>query len=180
MNSLQSPALISRPAEPVAPGLAVDVSGLAVLMVAIGVAGLAGALVLPAADWPASQGRFSALAGFLIVVGLGLGLRMNWARCAAAGMFAYAIYAQLSERWLQSEVLQLFVDSLRGVHDAGAGALASGAADLPPASASAAGLGLALCFAFGWFMVRLISAPVCAEFQRGAQRASGESRPRKA
>ncbi len=143
---------------------AVAVSGLAVLMVAVGVAALAGSWVLPAAELAPWQVRFVGLAGMLIVVGLGLWHRMNWARCAAIGMFAYVICAQLSSRWLQSEVLALFVDSLRGVHDAGAAPLVSLGEVLPPASASAAGLGLVLCLALGCFIAHLLSAPVRAEF----------------
>ena len=143
---------------------AVAVSGLALLMVAAGVAALAGSWVLPAADLAIWQVRLVGLASLLVVVGLGLWHRMNWARCAAIGMFAYVIYAQLNGRWLQSEVLGLFIDSLRGVHDAGAAPLASLGDGLPPASASAASLGLALCVALGWFITHLLSAPVRAEF----------------
>lgn len=144
---------------------AVVVSGLAVLMVVVGVVALAGSWVLPAADLALWQVRLVGLACLLIVVGLGLWHRLNWARCAAIGMFACVIWAQLNGRWLQSKVLGLFIDSLRGVHDAGAVPAASLGDVLPPASASAAGLGLAFCVALGWFIVQLLSTPVRAEFR---------------
>jgi hypothetical protein len=170
MNILPLPVVRTRAAEPARLGVAADVSGLALLMVLTGLVALAGSVVLPAAGLPALQGRFAGLACLLIVVGAGLWQRMNWARCAASGMFAYAIYAQLTSRWLESDVLRLFIDSLRGVHDTNLLALdplpAGAMAVLPPASASAAGLGLALCLALAWFLGRLLSAPVRAEFGR--------------
>jgi hypothetical protein len=141
-----------------------DVSGMAVLMVTVGVAALIGSWVFQAADLAELQGGFFGLVSLLIVVGLGLWHRMNWARCSAIVLFAYVIYAQMSSRWLQSDVPGLFIDSLRGVHDGGVAPTMSLSQMLPAASTSAAGLGLALCLALGWFMARLMSTPVRAEF----------------
>lgn len=152
-----------RHARSVSDGLAADVSGLAALMVVVGTVALAGGQLLPAVAFSGLQVRFFGLASLLIVIGLGLLLRVNWARCSAIGLFASVICAQMSSRWLQSDMPGLFIDSLRGVHASGA-PVVSLSDVLPPASASAAGLGLALCVALGWFMARLLSAPVRAEF----------------
>jgi hypothetical protein len=153
-----------HPAMSCASSRATDVSALAVLMVAVGVVALMGSWVLPAAALSVLQVRFVALAGLLIVAGMGLWCRMNWARCGVIGVFAAVIGAQLQGRWLQSDVPALLIDSLRGVHDTGVLPVVSLNELLPPASASAAGLGLALCVVLGGFIARLLSASVRAEF----------------
>jgi hypothetical protein len=162
----EHPSTTSRPvrhARRASEGPAADVSGLAALMVGVGAVALVGSQVLPEVALSGLQVRFFGLASLSIVIGLGLLLRVNWARYSAIGLFASVIYAQMSSRWLQSDLPGLFIDSLRGVHASGAPVVSLSDA-LPPASASAAALGLAFCLALGWFMARLQSAPVRAEF----------------
>jgi hypothetical protein len=138
-----------------------DISALAWTLLLIGLAALAGALVLP--DRPS---MLAPLSGALALVGLGLMRRAAWSRSAAIVLFAALIHGQLSRRSLESDLLQPFIESLRGVHDAShAGGLLVTAATPTTLGLAGAVCGALLCLAMGCFVVRLASHAARTEFE---------------
>jgi hypothetical protein len=137
----------------------IDVLGMS--MVIGGGLGMAGVLVSPQlAGQTWLTARTMALSGLLVVTGLGLLMRYNWARRFAAGAMIYAIYAQLSRRWMQSDVVQAWMSCVQG------GSLNEpvppGA--LPPLSPDGALLSLVVCMVLASMVRLLLSAQSRGEF----------------
>ncbi|MEY4751988.1 MAG: hypothetical protein RIQ60_4202 [Pseudomonadota bacterium] len=132
----------------------------ALLMIGGGL-GMSGALVSPElADQAWLLVRTLSLGGLMVVVALGLFARHDWARKFLAGAMLYAVYAQLSRRWMQSDVVQAWLScvqgkSLRAPIPAG---------DLPPLSPETALLSLFVCLALLGLTRLLLSARLRAEF----------------
>jgi hypothetical protein len=126
-----------------------------------GIFGMAGALVSPqlaGQSWLLV--RTLALGGLMVIVGLGLLLRHDWARRFAAGAMMYAIYAQLSRRWMQSDVVQAWLSCAQG--DSLREPVAAG--DLPPLSPEVALISLMVCLVLAGLTRRLLSARMLSEF----------------
>ncbi|RZS58055.1 hypothetical protein [Sphaerotilus mobilis] len=142
-----------------------DISALAWTLLLIGLAALAGALVLP--DRPP---MLAPMAGALALVGLGLLRRAPWSRTTAIALFAALIHGQLSRRWLESDLIHPFIDALSGVHHASA-AMPMLSAPVVSSSLGLAGAvsGALLCLVMGCFGVRLASRAVRCEFQPRTQ-----------
>lgn len=140
-----------------------DISALAWALLLLGLAALGGALVRPV-----SPPLLAPTAGALALVGLGLLRRAPWSRTAAISLFAVLILGQLSRRWLESDLFQPFLASMRGVHEA---SLSQGPLTLMPTSAvttlglAGAVCGAMLCLAMGFFVVRLASRAARSEFE---------------
>jgi hypothetical protein len=133
-----------------------DVVALALLCLLAGLFALAGALVAPGLHArPVLCGRILGLGLLLLAVGAGLLAGRRWARSAVLGMLAYAAVAQLTQGWLQDDVLAAFLEAVTGQ---GAEAIE---APLGPLWS------LALCGATGWYLLRLSGASLCAAFSLG-------------
>jgi hypothetical protein len=131
------------------------------LLLVGGVLGMAGALVSPQlAEQAWLLARTLALGGLMVIVGLGLFLRHDWARRFAAGAMMYAIYAQLSRRWMQSDVVQAWLSCVQG--NSLREPIAAG--DLPPLSPEAALISLMVCLVLAGLTRRLLSARLRTEF----------------
>ena len=139
-----------------------DISALGWTLLLVGLAALAGALVLPVRPV-----MLAPMAGALALVGLGLLRRAPWSRSAAIVLFAALIHGQLSRRWLESDLLRPFLEALRGVHEA---SLSAGPSWVTTADGASLGLvgavcGALLCLVMGCFVVRLASHAVRSEFE---------------
>jgi hypothetical protein len=138
-----------------------NIDALGMVMAIGGGLGMAGVLVSPqlaGQSWLTA--RTMALSGLMVVTGLGLLMRYNWARRFAAGAMIYAIYAQLSRRWMQSDVVQAWLSCVQG------GSLTepvvSGA--LPPLSPDGALVSLIVCLLLAAIVRMLLSSPARGEF----------------
>lgn len=152
-SRLSSPNALSLPPGPaLRGGIAVDVLALALLCLLAGLFALAGAVVAPGLHArPVLCGRILGLGLLLVAVGGGLLAGQRWARSAVLGMLAYAAVAQLTQGWLQDDVLAAFFEALSGqgeVTVAAPGPLWS----------------LALCGATGWYLLRLSGASLRTAF----------------
>jgi uncharacterized membrane protein SirB2 len=142
-------------------GRLMDVDLMAVLLMAGGVLGMSGALVSPElSEQSWLLVRTLALGGLMVVVGMGLLSRHDWARRFLAGALMYAIYAQLSRRWMQSDVVQAWLSCVQGnsLHAPVA------AGNLPPLSPEGALLSLLVCVALGGLTRLLLSARMRVAF----------------
>ncbi len=145
-----------------------DISALGWTLLLVGLAALAGALVLPV-----QASLLVPTLAMMALVGLGLLRRRAWSRPAAMLLFCALILGQLSRRWLESELLKPMVDALSGVHDATRDAWTLSPPPAAPLSLSTAVGGALLCVVMGWFFVRLSSHEVRAEFLPQAQARPG-------
>jgi hypothetical protein len=135
-----------------------DVVALALLCLLAGLFALAGAAVAPGLHArPVLCGRILGLGLLLVAVGAGLLLGQRWARGAVLGMLAYAAVAQLTQGWLQDDVLAAFFEALSGQ---GGIAVESPLGPL---------WSLALCGATGWYLLRLSGASLRAAFSAGCR-----------
>lgn len=153
---LSSTAALSLPdGRPPSPAATPDVVALALACLLAGLFAFAGAIVAPGVHArPLLCGRILGLGALLVAVGAGLLAGRRWARSAVLGMLAYAAVAQLTQGWLQDDVLAAFFEALSGQ-----GAVAVGA---PGPLWS-----LALCGATGWYLLRLSGASLGAAFSAG-------------
>jgi hypothetical protein len=139
---------------------ALDVDLLGVGFMGLGLLALAGAAVQPALDVPAATLlRATLLSLLLLVLGLGLLRRWNWARRFAAGAMLFAVHAQLTRRWMQSEVVQTWLGFVQGRVTAEL-PLDGG---LPPLGADQALASLLLCVLLACCVVRLLGEQLRAE-----------------
>lgn len=130
--------------------LAPDVAALAVACLLVGLLALAGALVAPGLQaQPALLLRVLGLGLFFSGVGAGLLARWRWARSAVLGMLAYGAVAQLTQGWLQDDLLAAWLEALSGQSPHAFIALRVHADGLGPAWS------VALCMACGWYLLRL-------------------------
>ena len=152
-SRLSSPTVLSLPSgRSLRAGLPFDVFALALLCLLAGLFALAGAVVAPGLHArPVLCGRILGLGLLLVAVGGGLLAGQRWARSAVLGMLAYAAAAQLTQGWLQDDVLAAFFEALSGQSDV--------AVEAPGPLWS-----LALCGATGWYLLRLSGASLGAAF----------------
>lgn len=136
-----------------------------------GLLALAGALVAPGvAAQPALQVRVVGIGLMLVLVACGLLARRRWARSAAAGMLVYGFVAQLTQGWVQDDVVAAFLEALTGRHPLqGAGALLATADDAGGAPSLWTVLG---CLMTGWYALRLAAASLLAEVRASRRRGS--------
>lgn len=146
-SHLSSAAVLSLPgSRPPRTATAPDVIALALLCLLAGLFALAGAVVAPGLHArPVLCGRILGLGLLLVAVGAGLLAGRRWARSAVLGMLAYAAVAQLTQGWLQDDVLAAFFEALSGQAEV--------AVDSPGPAWS-----LALCGVTGWYLLRLSGA----------------------
>jgi hypothetical protein len=131
-------------------GLAPDVAALAVACLLVGLLALAGALVAPGLQArPALLLRVLGLGLLFSGVGAGLLARWRWACSAVLGMLAYGAVAQLTQGWLQDDVLAAWLEAISGQSPHAFIALGAFADGLGPAWS------VALCGACGWYLLRL-------------------------
>lgn len=150
-------------------GLAPDVALLALLCLGLGLLALAGALVAPGLQaQPALRLRVLGLGLLFAAVGGGLLARRRWARSAVLGMLAYAAMAQLTQGWLQDDVLCALREALTGRADAQAG---------HPSAGLGAAWSIALCGLTGWYLLRLSGASLRAAFSAGLHPGTASGRP---
>lgn len=147
--------------------LAPDVVALALACLLVGMLALAGALVAPGLQaQPALQWRVLGLGVLFSGVGAGLLARRRWARSAVLGMLAYGAVAQLTQGWLQDDVLAAWLEALSG-QTPHAFADVVGTAGLGPVGS------VVLCAICAWYLLRL-SLPLWRAQVLGA-RAGGVS-----
>lgn len=139
----------------------IDIDLLACALIFGGCTGMAGALVSPELGLkPWLLFRTEAMSGLMLLVGLGLSMRLDWARRFAAGALMYAVYAQCTRRWMQSDLVQAWLSCVQGhpVREP----VWSG--DLPALDGVTALWSLLLCAVLVWLTRRLLSARLRLEF----------------
>jgi hypothetical protein len=158
---------------PVIETRSIDIDMFACSLAFGGSVGMAGALVSPElALQPWLLWRTESMSGLMLLVGLGLLMRLDWARRFAAGALIYAVYAQCTRRWMQSDLVQAWLSCVQG--DPLREPVWSG--DLPALDAETALWSLLLCLLLAWLTRRLLSARMRLEFARSAfVAAPGES-----
>jgi hypothetical protein len=143
--------------------LAPDVAALAMLCLLAGLLALAGALVAPGLQaLPVLRLRVLGLGLLFAAVGAGLLARRRWARSAVLGMLAYGAVAQLTQGWLQDDVLAAFLEALSGRHEV---EVLSSATVTP--GALGPGWSVALCLITVWYLVRLSGNPLRSALRTG-------------
>ena len=152
----------------------IDIDLFACALVFGGGVGMAGALVsAELALQPWLLFRTESMCGLMLLVGLGLLLRLDWARRFAAGALMYAVYAQCTRRWMQSDLVQAWLSCVQGRplrEPVWAG-------DLPALDGVTALWSLLVCAVLVWLTRRLLSARLRLEFaQAAAQAAPASSR----
>lgn len=130
--------------------LAPDVVALALACLLVGLLALAGALVAPGLlAQPALQWRVLGLGLLFSAVGAGLLARRRWARSAVLGMLAYGAVAQLTQGWLQDDVLAAWLEALSGQSPHSFAEVSAYSAGLGPVGS------VLLCAVCGWYLLRL-------------------------
>jgi hypothetical protein len=144
----------------------IDIDLLACALLFGGSTGMAGALVSPQlALQPWLLFRTEAMSGLMLLVGLGLLMRLDWARRFAAGALMYAVYAQCTRRWMQSDLVQAWLSCVKG-HPLREPVWSG---DLPALDGVTALWSLLLCAVLVWLTRRLLSARLRLEFAEAAQ-----------
>lgn len=141
-----------------------DVDLTALALVLVGLLALAGISVFDAASDANVALRAAGMAGLMVLLGIGLWRRDEWARRSAIIVAVLAIHAQMMHLWLLSEVPTALYDGLRGVAVRAVEPQSFHPASLPTTEAGPAAFGLLLCLAAGWLVLRLLSVRVRAEF----------------
>lgn len=143
----------------------IDIDLLACVLLFGGGTGMAGALVSPELGLqPWLLFRTEAMSGLMVLVGLGLLMRLDWARRFAAGALMYAVYAQCTRRWMQSDLVQAWLSCVQG-HPLREPAWSG---DLPALDGATALWSLLLCAVLVWLTRRLLSDRVRLEFAEAA------------
>ncbi|MEX8517137.1 MAG: hypothetical protein AB3X44_01305 [Leptothrix sp. (in: b-proteobacteria)] len=143
----------------------VDIAALALLVV--GLLGLAGACIAVSPDESALVWRAMSMAALMVILGLGLWHRQEWARRSAIVLAAYVVHAQLGYRWLQSDVPRVLLHGVRGVSMQTTELYSSALLVLPPPEVGPTAFCLTVCFGLGWLVLRLLSTRVQQEFGAG-------------
>lgn len=139
----------------------IDVDLFACALVFGGGMGLAGALVSPELSLqPWLLLRTEMMSSLMLLIGTGLLMRLDWARRFAAGALMYAVYAQCTRRWMQSDLVQAWLSCVQGYplrEPVWAG-------DLPALDGETALRSLLVCAVLVWLTRRLLSARSRTEF----------------
>lgn len=155
----------------------IDIDLFACALLFGGGAGWAGALVSPELILqPWLLVRTEVMCSLMLLVGLGLLMRLDWARRFAAGALMYAVYAQCTGRWMQSDLVQAWLACVQGrpVHGP------AGTGDLPALDAETALWSLVVCVVLAWLTRRLLSARMRVEFTQPASAGALASARRRA
>jgi hypothetical protein len=142
----------------------IDVDIAALTLLVVGLLGLAGACIAVSPDESALVWRAMSMAALMVMLGLGLWCRQEWARRSAIVLAAYVVYAQLGYRWLQSDVPRVLLHGVRGVSMQTTDLYSSALLALPPPEVGPTAFGLTICVGLVWLVLRLLSRSVQREF----------------
>jgi hypothetical protein len=128
--------------------------------------GWAGALVAPELALQLELlARTVLLCSLLLLIGTGLLLRLDWARRLAIGTMILVVHGQLTQRWMQTDVVQAWAAVTRG-RAVVAPQMVDG---LPALDGGTALWSLLLCGVMVWLTRRLLASRVSAEFMTATQ-----------
>lgn len=157
---------------PITESRSIDIDLFACALVFGGGTGMAGALVSPELGFqPWLLLRTESMSGLMLLVGLGLLMRADWARRFAAGALMYTVYAQCTCRWMQSDLVQAWLSCVQGYplqEPVWSG-------DLPALDPETALWSLVVCGVLAWLTRRLLCSRMRLEFAQADLR--GEPAP---
>lgn len=150
------------------PPRSIDIDIAALLLFSAGGLGMAGLVAMgDCCHAPDLVLRAVAMAAGMLLFGIGLWQRREWTRRGMVVLALCVIQAQLSRRWLQSEVPHTLVEGIRGLGVQADNLYSSALLNLPPPEVGPAAFGLVVCALLAWLVLRLLSRRVSAEFAAG-------------